>query len=513
MPPRFLLLPPAILVAMTAPAWAGTPNPYGFKVPAVFTVTEVAGDDFAHDCYTLTINPKGQVVVAGRGYIRLLIDDDGDGKADRMIEIADNPKDGAMGLLWEGETLWAVGDGGLRRFTIGSDGKAAGPSQLVYKLKTGGEHDAHALRRGPDGWLYLLCGNDTGVSAKDARLPTSPIREPIAGAVLRFPPDMSGCEIVADGLRNPYGFDFNDDGELFTFDSDNERCVGLPWYEGCRLYQVFAGGHYGWRAPQRAAFWRMPPYFPDVVAPLADLGRGSPTGVACYRHRQFPEKYRGGLFLGDWTFGRVYYAALSPAGSTYTAKVETFLQSVGDNGFAPTGLAVHPATGDLYVSIGGRGTRGAVYRIRYEAGVKVAAGYRIPNLPKQNLPGAMRTALRGRGNVVQDTPTQSDGHGTQRALGAVRSWQRSAGDIGAKEAIGTVFEGYTVRSPKDVPAECMDRLRERFPTGNPVDDRELSRMLAMIGAGDPLLFASVLAKLTRTSDPVEDVHYLIVLAG
>src|SRR3954462_5968895 len=76
---------------------------HGLKVPAGFSVTEFAGDDLAHDCYTLTINPQGQVVVAGRGYIRLLIDDDGDGKADRAVELADHPKDGAMGLLWEGD--------------------------------------------------------------------------------------------------------------------------------------------------------------------------------------------------------------------------------------------------------------------------------------------------------------------------------------------------------------------------------------------------------------------------
>ena len=37
---------------------------------------------------------------------------------------------------------------------------------------------------------------------------------------------------------------------------------------------------------------------------------------------------------------------------------------------APTAAAVHPKTGDLYVSSGGRGTRGAVYRLRYDAGFR-----------------------------------------------------------------------------------------------------------------------------------------------
>jgi putative membrane-bound dehydrogenase-like protein len=588
-------------------------------VPPGFTVTEFAGDDLAHDIYTMTLDPRGRVVVAGRGYVRLLVDDDGDGRADRAVEVADSPKDGAMGLLWEGDTLWVVGDGGLRRFRTGPDGKAVGPSELVRKLKTGGEHDAHALRRGPDGWLYLLCGNSTGLGAKDAQRPTSPVREPIAGGVLRFPPDLSYSEIVADGYRNPYGFDFNADGELFTYDSDNERCVGLPWYEGTRLYHVIPGGHYGWQAPQRAQTWRMPPYFADVVTPLADLGRGSPTGVACYRHRQFPEKYRGGLFLGEWTFGRVYFAALTRAGSTYTAKVETFLESVGDNGFAPTAVCVHPTTGDLYVSIGGRGTRGAVYRVRYPAGVKDAAGSVTPPLPPRSLewrdglkdellrqakadgelerrraldllwrhceqftngdlfsvvkanwdttdrglrqalarlagtlnagPRAVRSPTRDLGEPLgsADVPVRFGpwllfaagrlglwpGDGVGLCLGyagdtsyppadrlaAVRTAQRVWG-VGARDAAGTVWEGYTLRNVRPLPPE-LERLyqsaavqtcRDMFPTQIPELDRELSRTLAMFADDDPRALDKVIARLTPDSDPLDDIHYLIVLA-
>jgi hypothetical protein len=99
----------------------------------------------------------------------------------------------------------------------------------------------------------------------------------------------------------------------------------------------------------------MPPYFLDVVAPVATLGRGSPTGVVCYRHTRFPAMYRDGLFLCDWTFGRIYFVPLERRGSSYVGHPEVFLQATGDNGFAPTAAAVHPVTGDLYVSIGGRG--------------------------------------------------------------------------------------------------------------------------------------------------------------
>jgi putative membrane-bound dehydrogenase-like protein len=338
----------------------------GLRVPPGFEVIEVADSTLANDIFRMTLDPRGRVVVAGRGYIRTLVDDDGDGRADRAVEFADGPRDGAMGVLWEADTLYVTGDGGLRRYRDrDGDGRADGPPELIRAMKTGGEHNAHAILRGPDGWLYVLCGNNTGIDASYAQLPTSPIKDPVAGCVIRFAPDLGASEIVADGFRNAYGMDFNPDGELFAFDSDNERCVSLPWYEPTRFYHVVAGGRHGWRAPQRGEFWRVPPYDPDVAPPVATLGRGSPTGVACYRHEQFPERYRGGFFLLDWTFGKVHFVAPERSGSTYAGRPEVFLESVGSNGFAPTDVAVHPGTGDLYLSVGGRGTRGAVYRVRY----------------------------------------------------------------------------------------------------------------------------------------------------
>ncbi|HWY88411.1 MAG TPA: PVC-type heme-binding CxxCH protein, partial [Gemmataceae bacterium] len=367
---RFLSFLWLLLVASPLGAQTGVP---GFKVPPGFVVTEFADHNLANDIFCMTVDAKGRIVVAGRGYIRILVDDDGDGRADRAIDFAAEPKDGAMGLCWEGDTLLVMGDGGLRRLVDkDGDGKADGPSELIRAMKTGGEHCAHALRRGPDGWLYVLCGNTTDIDKRYATLPTSPIKDPIAGCVLRFTPDFKQSEIVAHGFRNPYGMDFNQDGELFTFDSDNERCVSLPWYEPTRFYHVQEGGFYGWLAPQRANFWRLPPYFVDVVAPVAYLGRGSPTGVACYRHTQFPPEYHGGMFLCDWTFGKVHFATLKRQGASYESKTKVFLEATGDNGFAPTAALVHPQTGDLFIAIGGRGTRGAVYRVRYEKGQRYA---------------------------------------------------------------------------------------------------------------------------------------------
>ncbi|HYT91983.1 MAG TPA: hypothetical protein VEL76_24930, partial [Gemmataceae bacterium] len=597
---RLLFL--ASLALLPAPAAAQAPA-LGLRVPDGFEATEFADGKLANDIFCMTVDPKGRVIVSGRGYIRILVEGK-DGRAERAIDFAPGPKDGAQGLLWEGDSLYFTGEGGLRRYRDqDGDGRADGPSELIRAIKTGGEHDAHAIRRGPDGWLYVLCGNNAGVNKSFAQLPTSPIREPVAGCVLRFTPDLKKSEIVADGFRNPYGMDFNLDGELFTFDSDNERCVSLPWYEFCRVYHVIPGGHHGWLSPQRASWWRMPPYFPDVVAPITTLGRGSPTGVVCYRHAQFPQHYRGGLFLCDWTFGKIHFVGLQRSGASYTCGKEVFLESVGDNGFAPTAAAVHPITGDLFVSIGGRGTRGAVYRIRYSAGLKqgIDAATARMSLPpprldwqparhkellaqakaddaltrlralvelrrhqehfqtaelvevvRANWDHADRYVRKAAGDLitVRDgvrqallqtppwTPRQqatfalaccrldpsaalnlaarvlvAQDADARTKLVAARAMQEALGGLGARSIKGTIWEGYTPREGPPFPAGVsIEALGQAFPSGHADLDRELSRTLAVLADDAPAMLARVADRLTADSDPVEDLHYLIVLA-
>ena len=300
------------LLCLTPTARAQTTQ-HGLRVPAGFEVTEFAGSDLANDIYCMTLDPQGpRRRLRPRLHPRLLDDRRRRQGRARRLDFAGAPKDGAMGLFWEGDDLYCIGDGGLRRYRDAGGAGRSNRRNCCIPFKTGGEHDAHAIRRGPDGWLYVLCGNNTGIKKSHATLPTSPIKEPVAGCVLRFPPDFKGCEIVADGFRNAYGMDFNADGELFTFDSDNERCVSLPWYEPTRLLP---------RRPRRPLRLAEP-------AARADRGgcrRTSPTWSPRWRRwaaarrpassatatRSSPSAYRGGLFLLDWTFGRVYFVQLT----------------------------------------------------------------------------------------------------------------------------------------------------------------------------------------------------------
>jgi hypothetical protein len=114
---RFVL---TAVVLLAIPPLTRADTQLGLRVPPGFEVTEFADDKLANDIFCMTLDPHGRVVVSGRGYIRTLMDNDGDGRADRALDFADGPKDGAQGLLWEG--------GSSRRSTAAACSCSIGPS-------------------------------------------------------------------------------------------------------------------------------------------------------------------------------------------------------------------------------------------------------------------------------------------------------------------------------------------------------------------------------------------------
>jgi len=359
----------SLLATGLAPTGASADDTLGVRVPEGFEVSLYADNALASDIFSMTIDSLGRVVVSGPGYVRILIDKDGDGRAESFQQFADGPASGAQGMFFHGRDLICTGDQGLLRFRdANGDDLADGPAEVFLKVRAGGEHDAHAIRRGPDGWWYLISGNTAAIDEKYIALASSPVRHPRQGTVMRFKPDLTAGEVFAHGYRNAYDFDFNADGDLLTFDSDGEREISLPAYQPTRVFHAAPGSHAGWMSDH----WKRPGYLFDMPPVLAEFGRGSPTGVVCYRHTQFPENYRDALFVLDWTFGRIFALPAARNGSAPgTTEPIPFLTTVGEHGFAPTDVEVGP-DGALYVCMGGRGTRGGVYRIRAVGGAVAA---------------------------------------------------------------------------------------------------------------------------------------------
>ena len=186
------------------------------------------------------------------------------------------------------------------------------------------------------------------------------VRRPEKGHLLRIHPGTGKVEILTAGLRNPYGIDFNPQGDCFTYDADAEHDMGAPWYRPTRILQLTTGGDFGWRGVTGS--W--PAYYPDHpdnAVPGLDIGKGSPTAVKFGTRSNFPAKYRQGLFVLDWAYGRILLVNMVPRGSGYTMTSETFLKgrplNVTDLDFG--------ADGSMYLITGGRKTQSKLYRVKY----------------------------------------------------------------------------------------------------------------------------------------------------
>ncbi|MBC7854519.1 MAG: hypothetical protein IAF94_13880, partial [Pirellulaceae bacterium] len=405
----------------------------GIKAPEGFEVSLFAGDELAHDIYSMTIDSHGRIVVAGAGYVKILHDDNKDGKADRATLFSSKPASGAHGMVFVGDDLICTGDNSLMKLRDkDGDGVADGEPEVWATLKHS-EHGANGVVQGPDGWIYVACGNDAGVSAAHATLPTSPVKKPEAGAILRFSPDGKNSEIFAHGFRNIYDLDFNAHGQLFTVDSDGERDHHLPWYAPTRLFDVAEGMHHGWVLQGHQRSWNRPAYFPDVAPRLCEIGRGSPTGVVVYRHTQFPEAYRGNVFSCCWTLGKVYRFNLPLDVGRIPHIPREFLETTGDTGFAPVDLTVGP-NGDLFVAVGGRGTRGSVFRIAWT----------MPEEPPDTRGDHLLTVLRAQ---------------QPQAAWSRRVWLAAANRVGREALVGAALDQ---KRPRAERLQAIEAVTEVF---------------------------------------------------
>ena len=122
----------------------------------------------------------------------------------------------------------------------------------------------------------------------------------------------------------------------------------------------------------------------------------------------------------------------------------------------------------------------------------------------------LQEAAKQAGRVLEtrDAPRET-------RLAAVRVMQRAVGDIGDPKMRGTVWEGYSLRNKEGasiLTTSPRAALLNGFPSGDAELDREITRTLAMLEVADARLLTRVADRLTATSNPIDDVHYLIVLA-
>ena len=331
-----------------------------FKVPAGFEVQQFSTDAQATNIFNMTVDSSGRVIVAGPGYLKALVDENADGVADRSLLLANQPKDGAQGLAVDGENLLVVGDGALWIWEgLLSPRGSSKPAKLLMRIPTGSEHGSHSIQFGPDHHWYLIAGNYAGgIQNVNERLGKRPAR---AGTVWRMEPSLTKKQLWSEGLRNAYDFTFSALGEIVTYDSDDERESGLPFYRPCRVLQLNLDSDAGWVSKG----WKDNAGYLTMPEVLTETGRASPTGVTCCLNPTWPPAYYGAIIVADWTFGRIWCVKRLEDGRW---EKELLMESTGSLGFAPTDIAFAP-DGRLLVCSGGRGTQGAIFGLRWSGEV------------------------------------------------------------------------------------------------------------------------------------------------
>lgn len=373
---------------------------------------------------SLAFDAQGRVVIGqeGRdkkhGLLRLTLPKDsrGEVRAESLDDTLLEPR----GLAFRGTDLFVNANNAHSLLRLrDTDGDGRFDDRAVIKKTPGGVgHGRNNLAFGPDGRLYSIHGNDVRLpedfdAAQDMRVPCMALDRlrPCAwdgflfdrsatlpaGHLVRT--DVTGArwEVVAAGFRNPYGIAFNEDGEAFTFDADNEGDLGAPWYRPTRINHVVEGGDYGWR--QGTAM--RPDWYPDSMPSTLVVGKSSPTGIAFGTTSSFPPRYRRSLFILDWSYGRIYAVQLLPHGSSYVGTAEVFLEGRPLN---VTGIAFGP-DGAMYFTTGGRGTQSGLYRVGYVGpDAAIAAPDVLPAFP-----AADGIALRDRRRRLESLqPTAAD---------------------------------------------------------------------------------------------------------
>ncbi len=331
-----------------------------------------------------------------RDRVIILDDRDGDGHAESRKVFTDNVQ-----ML----TSVEIGRGGVwlmcppqLLFIPDADGDDVpdGSPEVVldgFTVSQSNYHNfANGLRWGPDGWLYGRCGHSC---PGNLGVPGTPEdrRIPIDGGMWRYHPQRKTVEVLNHGTVNPWGSDWDANGELFFINT----VIGHLWHSipGAHFIESFG------ESPNPLVFERM-----DMIADhyhydrsgswtnsrdgaADELGGGhAHIGMMIYQSDRWPQRYHNKLFTLNMHGLRANVETIKRQGAGYSASHEPDFLICKDPFFRGIEISVGP-DGDVYVldwsdtgechdHTGVHRTSGRVYKISYDAGSKPTRPFTKP---------------------------------------------------------------------------------------------------------------------------------------
>jgi putative membrane-bound dehydrogenase-like protein len=371
-----------------------------FRVPAGFQVSVFAAEPEVMNPISVAWDTRGRLWVAEnfsyaerpkkfdlalRDRILIFHDRDGDGTPDERKTFLDDITRltsievglGGVWLMCPPQLLFVPDRNG--------DDVPDGPPETVLEGFTVPPENFHnfanGLHWGPDGWLYGRCGASAPGLVRRADKPDE-YSVPLRGGIWRFHPKTRQFDALCHGTTNPWGHDWNADGEAFFINTVNGH-----------LWHMIAGAHY--RRPHtinanplvyepiemHADHWHW-----DTGKDWADsrkatgehdrLGGGhAHVGMCIYGGEQWPAEYRGRLFTLNQHGRRMNVERLEREGSGYVGKHEPDMLFAADQWFRGTEVTYGPDgsvylvdwndTGECHEHTGVHRNSGRIFRVTY----------------------------------------------------------------------------------------------------------------------------------------------------
>jgi putative membrane-bound dehydrogenase-like protein len=318
----------------------------GMTVPPGFHVSLFASEPLIHQPIGLATDPRGRLWVAENNtysdarinfdlsqHDRILIleDTDHDGRADRQTVFWDRAQKLTSVEIGFGG-VWALCPPRLLFIPDrNGDDVPDGPPQVVLDGFDDGvvRHNiANGLRWGPDGWLYGRHGiQATSYVGVPGTLPSQ--RTPLNCCIWRYHPTRKIFEVVCRGTTNPWGMDWNAQGELFFINT----VIGHLWHAvpGAhfqRMYGEDDNPHVYELLGQTADHfhWDTAEHWSDIrrigVSRTTDQAGGghAHAGLLIYQGDNWPDRYRGTMFTINLHGRRLNNDTLERRGSGYVGR-------------------------------------------------------------------------------------------------------------------------------------------------------------------------------------------------
>lgn len=367
------------------------------RLPEGFQATLFAGEPDVQNPVAMAWDSKGRMWVAEnytyaertkrfdmnlRDRVVILEDKDNDGHAETRKVFIDTTQiltsveigHGGTWLLCPPQLLFVPDANG--------DDIPDGPPQVMldgFTVAKDNYHNfANGLRWGPDGWLYGRCGHSCPANLGVPGTPEDQ-RIPMKGGIWRFHPTKKITEVLTHGTTNPWGHDWDKNGELFFINTVTGHLWHLmpgahlhdtspSWNPGVYERLDTIADHYHFDTSGR---WQ-----DSRDGKANNLGGGhAHVGMMIYQANQWPNHYRDKLFTLNMHGRRANVERLERSGSGYVGRHEPDVFFSDDEWFRGIEITTGPDgsgyildwsdTGECHESTGVHRTSGRIFKITY----------------------------------------------------------------------------------------------------------------------------------------------------